>query len=407
MKSYTLYKCIKPECGEIFKLHEIRYDGDYNDSGWLIIKCKKCGSEMKLRVKNPDEYRSWTFPNAEIIRAFDDERIEFGDTFYKKLENYKEPETCLVNDDNKEVEWTPLRTNGFWKTEMFDEIECQYYYTLSEKRISKAIACFKNYYLAGQYRKDLPTKIVVLQKYANHQLVWAKELNKEKDLTEKNLYLVNYNRQKEWPDGVYERRVLLAYLERCLMRWNIFANQVIVVTPFIGFQYKGKKNQETVLGLWDFLDGRLNMDKTFFITRTETKNLLKKTQDAIDVPMDVLEKWQLMDRLQEIVEKQKLKLIDPRFHAKFYAGVFDNHVEVLAGSYNIHTGKGREQVVMSKYARDKFKTNYMDQLVKDFSYKPFIDEDVLFIEVNSKSYKNVCVKSMSEVKQIIGIDNRL
>lgn len=107
-----------------------------------------------------------------------------------------------------------------------------------------------------------------------------------------------------------------------------------------------------------------------------------------------------MDELQRVVEDQKIKT-KARFHAKFYAGIFNNHVEVLAGSYNIHTGCGLEQVSMKNYNKDVFKNKYMDNLVDQFDYYPFIDEDILLVEVDFSKIIKCDVIKMSEVVRII------
>ena len=298
------------------------------------------------------------------------------------------------------MEWKPLASNPFWQVGVLNELNYTEKLTKSMVLIKRGISDFFNYYLAGQYRADLPRKIIVVQHISKNKITWAKTIDRECDFNTDNLYLINCSKQKEWPDGVYNRDTLLVYLERCLMRWKLLANQVVVVTPFIGFQYKSKKAQENVLGLWHFLNDRLDMSKTYFVTRGETRTLLKKNQAEIDIPSETLAEWHLMDELQRVVEDQKIKT-KARFHAKFYAGIFNNHVEVLAGSYNIHTGCGLEQVSMKNYNKDVFKNKYMDNFVDQFDYYPFIDEDILLVEVDFSKIIKCDVIKMSEVVRII------
>lgn len=393
METYLKIKCSNPECNEQFKLYEIKYPF-LNDYGWIEIKCNKCGSCQKINVKNPLEYQHGTFPNAEIIDFHEYEEGEEKD-------NSTHPECALVvSEENNTVEWKPLASNPFWQVGVLNELNYTEKLTKSMVLIKRGISDFFNYYLAGQYRADLPRKIIVVQHISKNKITWAKTIDRECDFNTDNLYLINCSKQKEWPDGVYNRDTLLVYLERCLMRWKLLANQVVVVTPFIGFQYKSKKAQENVLGLWHFLNDRLDMSKTYFVTRGETRTLLKKNQAEIDIPSETLAEWHLMDELQRVVEDQKIKT-KARFHAKFYAGIFNNHVEVLAGSYNIHTGCGLEQVSMKNYNKDVFKNKYMDNLVDQFDYYPFIDEDILLVEVDFSKIIKCDVIKMSEVVRII------
>ena len=392
MGKYKLYKCVNSDCDELFKLHEITYSF-VNDYGWIELQCNKCGSTQKIPVKNPSDYFPGTFSNATIIN-----RYEYEDG--EKREFIEQPEFAIVTEEPCYVEWKPLRSNPFWKVGLSGELKFQNNLRTLNNLIEKELSNFLNYYLAGQYRADLPKKIIVLLHFSDYSITWAKTVDGERDINTNNLYLVNHSRQQGWPDGVYDRNTLLVYLERCLMRWKLLANQVVVVTPFIGFQYKKKEYQENVIALWQFLNSRLDMNKTLFVTRRETFTLLKKNQAEIDVPFETLKEWHLIDDLQRFVEDQKVKT-KARFHCKFYAGVFDDHVELFAGSYNIHTGGGLEQVSMRNYSKDSFKRMYMDNLVENFCYHPFIDEDVLFVEGNSELMIKCNVIKMSELVQII------
>lgn len=303
------------------------------------------------------------------------------------------------NRQKNNVEWTPLESNPFWQSKSLNELNYTEDFKKSKHLIEKEISNFLNYYLAGQCRAELPQKIIVIQHVELEKITWAKTVERESDFNANNLYLVNHNKQQEWPDGVYDRNTLLIYLERCLMRWKLLANQV-VVTPFIGFQYKKKEIQENVLALWHFLSSRLNMDKTYFVTRSEARTLLKNNQAQIEIPYEELAKWRLTDELQHAVEKQKIKT-KARFHCKFYAGIFDNHVEMLSGSYNIHTGNGLERVSMRNYPKDIFKNRYMDNLVDNFDYNPFIDEKVLLVEVDFSKRIKCNVVKLSDVTHLI------
>lgn len=60
---------------------------------------------------------------------------------------------------------------------------------------------------------------------------------------------------------------------------------------------------------------------------------------------NVAREWDLMNNLQKVVDNSKTRVkTKEQFHAKFYAGVFDDHVELLSGSFNVQTGDVLEQM---------------------------------------------------------------
>ncbi len=391
MKKYELVKCSNPNCNEQFRISVIEFPF-VNDYGWIELECNRCGAKTKVEVKNPTEHsRCGFYPNATLINYHEYDE----DEPHLDIDN----ECVSVVEEKKDgVKWNPLVEEPFWKVGQHDEVKFKSDFEKSKKLIEQGISLFFNAYLAGQ--RDLPEKIIVVQHVSRYKLTWAKTAKKERDYNVDNLYLINHNKYKEWPDGVYNRDTILKYLERCLMRWKLLSKQVVIVTPFIGFQYENLKYKENVLGLWEFLNDRLDMKKTNFVTRSGTKTLLKKSQNDIDIPFDELKKWELMSELQKNVEEKKIKT-KGTFHAKFYAGIFENHVEMLSGSYNVHTGRGLEQITMSRYPLEAFKEKYMDKLVPDFSYLDSTDEDVLFVEVNSKEVLYSDTRKLSDVIKIM------
>lgn len=184
---------------------------------------------------------------------------------------------------------------------------------------------------------------------------------------------------------MYSRDEMMYYLFRCLMRWKLIANQVVVVTPFIGFDFPFSKDKDRkeLIGLWELFNSTLDIDKTTFVTRVTTYGSLKKCQEKLEVPADVLKKWDLMNNLQKMVDNPKTRVkTRAQFHAKFYAGVFDDHVEMLSGSFNVQTGVVLEQMHLRTVSRELFKTNYLDRLVEGFVYEPSYNPRTLFVNIS-------------------------
>lgn len=57
-------------------------------------------------------------------------------------------------------------------------------------------------------------------------------------------------------------------------------------------------------------------------------------------------------------ENSAVKLFH-KSHAKFYAGVYDDHVEVIVGSYNLHSGSYYENMMLRRYEPEPFSRNYL------------------------------------------------
>lgn len=171
------------------------------------------------------------------------------------------------------------------------------------------------------------------------------------------------------------------------MRWKLVASQVIVITPFIGFDFLFSKEEDKqeLLCLWDLLNSMLDIKKTTFITRVSTYGSLKKYQKQIDVPADILKKWNLMSNLQSMIDNPKTRVkTKAQFHAKFYAGIFNDHVELLSGSFNVQTGEILEQMHLRNITRDLFKENYLDRLVEGFEYDDSFNPRTMFIDITKE-----------------------
>ena len=114
-----------------------------------------------------------------------------------------------------------------------------------------------------------------------------------------------------------------------------------------------------------------------------TYGSLKKCQKELEVPADVLKEWDLMNNLQKMVDDPQTRVkTKDQFHAKFYAGVFDDHVEMLSGSFNVQTGLVLEQMHLRDISREMFKSCYIDKLVESFEYKESYNPRTLYVTID-------------------------
>ena len=370
-------KCSGINCKEIFHIYENYEPGGINDRGYIAMKCKKCGAITKLRMKNPS--KNGVFDNFEIVDAWED-----GDE--SAYESLLDGETALVIRQNSEINL---------------DIAADEYFKGMESLVDKELKGLYNVWVKSMPGFDDVERCIVTQEYESggriYEAKWGKELKNDSTFCAKHFHLIEHAGSNKQIDGVYSRDEMMVYLFRCLMRWKLIANQVVVVTPFIGFDfpYSKEKDRTELIALWELLNNTLDLDKTTFITRVTTYGSLKKCQEQLDVPAEVLREWDLMNNLQKMVDNPKTRVkTKAQFHAKFYAGVFDDHVEMLSGSFNVQTGNILEQMHLRNVSREIFKSKYLDRLVDGFAYEASYNPRTLFINISKKG------KVESQVKRL-------
>ena len=94
--------------------------------------------------------------------------------------------------------------------------------------------------------------------------------------------------------------------------------------------------------------------------------MFKKAQDNSGIPFDELVKLGLLEPLIDKMN-QKDTAYFQKSHAKYYVGVYDDYVEVLSGSFNIHQGQYFENINFKRYDKEFFKERYL-HMFKDFQY---------------------------------------
>lgn len=383
-------QCSNKRCKEVFHIYECHESGGYNDSGFIAVKCKQCGRVTKIRMINPPKIGF--YDNFEIVDAWED-----GES--SKYDNAPEGATALVfgNEPTEglPIEFTPNKSFPMWQDGNHNlEITAYNHLRNSEKLVIKEMDGLYNLWVKGKCGYSSVSRCIVDQEYLDqgkiNKVTWAKILKNDSSFNSIDYFhLLDHSGNNKRIDGVYSRDEMMAYLFRCLMRWKLIANQVVVVTPFIGFDfpYSKEKDRSELIALWELLNSTLDIEKTTFITRVRTYGSLKKYQKELDVPADVLKEWNLMNNLQKMVDNPQTRVkTKAQFHAKFYVGVFDDHVEMLSGSFNVQTGEVLEQMHLRNITRERFKESYLDKLVEGFEYKESYKPRTLYITVDKDGH---------------------
>lgn len=390
-------KCSGERCKEVFHICENYEPGGLYDLGYVAVKCHKCGAITRIRMKNPPKFGY--YDNFEIVGGWEegeankyDECPIGNNAIVIGKEPSERPIPVFSYDES-----LPLYYNDKTNFELIALLHLR----KCIKDISSEINGFKQAYLADQFITQGVERCFVSQKYTykgeKYNALWCKIFRSEKSMTTKGLFLIDHDHCNSQIDGVFSRNQMMSYLKRCLLRWKMIASQVIVVTPFIGFDFNFSKEEDKkeIIALWEVLNGLLDINKTWFVTRMTSYSSLKKYQKEFDVPADVLKEWDLMDNLQKMFDNPKTR-IKPKaqFHAKLYAGVFYDHVELLSGSYNFQTGEVLEQMCLRKVSKELFKQNYLNRLVDGFEYIDNYNPKSLHINVDEEGKVNSKIEEM-------------
>lgn len=397
-------KCSGKKCKEVFHIYDQKVEGGLNDQYMVTFKCKKCGSMTKCILHNIDHlFQTDSYELVEKREIYIEDEIssiiaECGEiAIVVGYEHVNEPIHC----------WT-LYDTPFWQNKEYD---FEFYATKNLFSVMDVINgkwySYFNAYMAGQHFAPKVKRIFVCQNYKieddEYTALWVSDFKEKWKLSVEDFYLIHHS-DSEPIDGIYSRDCLLKYLERLLVRWRALANEVVVATPFIGYDFPFSKDsdKEDLIKLWSLLNGLLEMKKTLFFTRPATYSSLKKDQKQIEIPTDVLKEWNLMSNLQKVVDSTKTRAkMKEKFHLKIYAGVFDNHVELFSGSYNVQTNSTMENMCLRNLSREHFNTHYMNAMMDDFEYKESEEDDVLLITVGLSCKANCGIKTMSEVNSLI------
>ena len=161
-----------------------------------------------------------------------------------------------------------------------------------------------------------------------------KKINSERDFTTDNLVFISTNKLKieSLANGIYDRDYCYNILDNALRRWNVLSNQIVFVSPFIGFDYKTYKYDEQIIFYWHWLDEIIDINKALFVTRKKTLNRLKEALSHREKTYDELKEWDALSDLLKAADeyngrkkdanKNRVQTYgDSKFHAKFYAGI--------------------------------------------------------------------------------------
>lgn len=392
-------KCSNSSCNFVYQFQDIIHPL-VNDRGYVVFKCPNCGNFTKTKVNNIDIYDS----HSNFVRAYE-------------LDKYTDDiiEMDSIDDDFKSEDKISVE-NKIWDTESIEFYRrCQTVIDQNSGKISEELKNIEHVYLASiNCARDIE-KLCFKINIEGQDCLLIKRINSERDFTTDNLVFVGTNelKIKSLANGVYDRDYCYNILDNALRRWNVLSNLIVFVSPFIGFDYKTDKYDEQIIKYWRWLDEIIDIGKTIFVTRKKTINRLKEALNNKERTYDVLKEWDALSDLLKVAAEYNGKkkdasksrvqtLGDSKFHAKFYAGIIDETVEVLMGSYNIHQGKSLENITFLRYPINEFQQKFLDPFkikITDFIHKENNFQSAL-IDINNKNV-NTTLQDHSKYKELI------
>jgi hypothetical protein len=355
-------KC--PKCTLPIHVNVGRYVGGMDDDGGMVIQCLNCSRIFPLKAKNPEDLSSVTKNGKRLATWLDALPKDLQKTYNLDPDELKQPDISLVwgNEKTPPAPFIPRDDTFYFRDGINLEQQAlgilNSHKTIIEQHHKSAF----NFYVKG---KLTAKKSFVLLEYQNNgkncRATFAKQIDNEKDLNIQNLYLVDHSELDLafQIDGLYPRDQVLIFLERLLNRWRYTAQETILVTPFIGFHYPN--TSDALHDLWTWLVMNVDEKKTTLVTRKGTFNLYKAAQAKTGIDFNLLLELGLVEPFLEKMSSKNAKFFE-HSHAKYYVGVFDDHVEVLSGSFNIHTGKYLENVTFKSYNKAFFEERYLNKI---------------------------------------------
>jgi hypothetical protein len=368
--------CPNDKCKTPIRLSEGRFLGGENDKGGVVIECEVCKTIFPCRLKNPYDISSvikngkklddWTEDLPDLIaNKYNVSKDQLDKLDISLVFGYEPPPKI-----NWEPSDLPLFLNNNINLEKIAKQQLIKYIT----EIDNNYRAYYHLYVKGRHSAE-KSFVIINYEYlgTSYKAVFAKEIDSERDLNTRNLYLIYHSgvNIEYQVDGIYTRDQLLVFLERFLNRWRYTAKEVLLIVPFIGFNYKN--TEDALYQLWNWLEINVDISKTKLITRKGTFNLFKNAQDNTGIPFEELVKLGLLEPLIDKMNQKDTEYFQ-KSHAKYYVGVFDNYVEVLSGSFNIHQGKYFENINYRKYDKTFFKERYL-HMFTGFEYSNNVKDE--------------------------------
>lgn len=334
-----------------------------NDYGGVIIRLDKCNHLFPLPTPNPQDVR---VKGGKVLDCWDNDIPSNKEDILRKhgIENDVVPLEILHFISDSEPEDL---TYDFEAHSLFvDQINNVDYEQIAYRElrsylveIQRQYAAYLSIYLKG--RQDHPKHIYLIINLPDNNKAFfyrkfSEEINFKEKIEENILADIKDFNLADSIDGTFSKSDSLSILRKCIQRWNIMFQRVLVVTPFVGHLYTKRADR---FALWESLLNHLLPQKTTLLTKREALNKFKELLKENDLDLNLLNEFDLrIPVIEDSVKKQD-------FHAKFYAGISEDNTEVLSGSVNIVEGPSIENFSFKKLETHIFNERYLKNMKID------------------------------------------
>lgn len=382
-----------PDCGNKGKAIEIHYAGGINDYGGFVLKCIKCNCEFFLQCQNPS-----TGMESRVLRGFGIVEIldyEYGED-KKKAKSIKNASNVIVisgEDEfpilkeawNLDIAFNINEEDKIFICENCDVNMENSIFTNIEENLPIINKFYKDCY--PYYIKDYfnATYLIFQSELKCHScnnkiehISYSKFKGDGENYSVDDFLIGDLKKFNPKINGLFSREEAKRILEKFILRWNLLASNIIIVSPFIGFDKYIEQKKDKGQSFMDLLDWLLTItdkSKTNLIVRKSEYNKIKEFMS--EEIFNALGYYELINPLIEDINEKSV----PRFHAKFYAGIIPLKdkciVEILSGSFNIHRdSKTKENLVFSTLDFSDFNNDYLKPLKNKSKCKSLDNLDV-------------------------------
>ncbi|NWA68524.1 hypothetical protein [Pseudomonas reactans] len=342
-----------PHCGQPHHYVEIKFQGE-NDHGYWEVDCPRCNQPFVIELNNPLESGGKLCKQikARHEKSFAGDRSTVAhDVFRHNIDlnlnvwrfNYSATPLYQCAKSSADLE-------GLAKTALGNEIS----------GVVRAYYTAQNFLLKGGPHHDYAVARVPVTCSCGgrHTATFYARLlmGTGTGPTSENDFLladVSGAKFEETLDGIVSKDDAMDLLEKLIIRWNLLADQILIVSPFVGTTFMSSEKQ---LAIWEWLLGMLDSEKSVFLTRGATWMAYRKAMEEDGISVKLLEKFGLENRLVAMDARKQ------DFHAKFFAGISESVCEVMSGSANLVRGPSVENIGFKAMNRSAFEERYLERM---------------------------------------------
>ena len=342
-----------PRCGEPHRYTEVKF-AVANDRGSWLVECNKCDSSFVIVVRNPEECDPG---QCTIVKRFDDDEGPYdGDApFAQDIATY----SLDLNGDKPRFDYDhdPI----YRCVRSGCELEQSSRSALSAAFAEIREQCWQavNLFLARRMPEvehvvvtiDVPC-ICSERHVANFYCHFRVDSSWQPSLEDMLLADVSGTDLADELSGIHTKSYLMSALDKLIVRWRLFCDQILIAAPFVGHQWK-KKNERRAI--WERMLAQLDTRRTIFLTRPASFGEYKAA--LLDSGLDHarLERFGLENQIVSAGTKKQ------DFHAKVYIGLGEQ-CEVLSGSANLVDGTSMENATFVTSTRARVDKRYVEPL---------------------------------------------